>query len=94
MKSQVPFTCRVPGKRAPGFIAIGDMALALAAAGCARGMEPVLPRLAEQVREAITVQRGRKGGTTCPEALQVQTPVLLSLPLQGAPYHPSLSRHK
>jgi hypothetical protein len=48
------------------------MAAALAAAGCARGMEPVLPRLAEQVREAITAQRGRKGAASCPEALQVR----------------------
>lgn len=56
--------------RGPGFVAIGDMALALSAAGCARGMEPVLPRLAEQVREALLAPRNRKG-PPCAEALQV-----------------------
>ena len=37
------------------------MALALAAAGCAAGMEPVLPRLAEQIREAIAAPRKPQG---------------------------------
>ncbi len=61
---------RTPNKRGPGFVAIGDMALALASAGCAARMEPVLPRLAEQLREAIAAPRSRKG-VSCPEALQV-----------------------
>jgi len=34
------------------------------------GMEDVMPRLAEQLREAIAAPRGRKV-TSCPEALQV-----------------------
>ncbi|BDA44527.1 Serine/threonine-protein kinase TOR [Coccomyxa sp. Obi] len=60
---------KTPNKRGPGFVAIGDMALALASAGCAARMEPVLPRLAEQLREAIAAPRSRKG-VSCPEALQ------------------------
>lgn len=47
------------------------MALALASAGCAARMEPVLPRLAEQLREAIAAPRSRRG-VNCPEALQVR----------------------
>lgn len=62
--------CRTPNKRGPGFVAIGDMALSLSLAGCAERMEPVLPRLAEQLREAIAAPRTRKG-VSCPEALQV-----------------------
>lgn len=46
------------------------MALSLSLAGCAERMEPVLPRLAEQLREAIAAPRTRKG-VSCPEALQV-----------------------
>ena len=52
------------------------MALALALAGCAGRMEPVLPRLAEQLREAIAAPRSRKG-VSCPEALQVLIPCCL-----------------
>ena len=46
------------------------MALALADVGCADEMRKVAPRMAEQIREAISAQRGRKG-VFCPEALQV-----------------------
>ncbi len=46
------------------------MALALADVGCADEMRKVAPRMAEQIREAISAQRGRKG-VSCPEALQV-----------------------
>ena len=46
------------------------MALALADVGCADEMRKVAPRMAEQIREAISAQRGRKG-IFCPEALQV-----------------------
>ena len=49
------------------------MALALADVGCADEMRVVAPRIAEQIREAISAQRGRKG-VFCPEALQVQQP--------------------
>ncbi len=62
--------CRTPAKRGPGFTALGDMALALADVGCADEMRKVAPRMAEQIREAISAQRGRKG-VFCPEALQV-----------------------
>ena len=61
---------RTPAKRGPGFIALGDMALALADVGCADEMRKVAPRVAEQIREAVSAQRGRKG-VFCPEALQV-----------------------
>ena len=54
-----------------GFVALGDTASALAAVGCTRGMEAVLPRVADQVREAITAPRGR-ARPHCPEALQVR----------------------
>ena len=54
-----------------GFVALGDTAIALAAVGCTRGMEAVLPRVADQVREAITAPRGR-ARPHCPEALQVR----------------------
>jgi len=47
------------------------MALALADVGCADEMRKVAPRMAEQIREAISAQRGRKG-VFCPEALQVR----------------------
>ena len=67
--------CRTPAKRGPGFIALGDMALALADVGCADEMRVVAPRIAEQIREAISAQRGRKG-VFCPEALQVQQPCM------------------
>ena len=60
---------RTPAKRGPGFIALGDMALALADVGCADEMRKVAPRVAEQIREAVSAQRGRKG-VFCPEALQ------------------------
>lgn len=56
-----------------GFVALGDTATALAAVGCTRGMEAVLPRVAEQVREAITAPRGR-ARPHCPEALQARPP--------------------
>lgn len=46
------------------------MALALAHVGCADEMRKVAPRMAEQIREAVAAQRGRKG-VFCPEALQV-----------------------
>lgn len=62
---------RTPAKRGPGFIALGDMALALADVGCADEMRKVAPRVAEQIREAVSAQRGRKG-VFCPEALQVR----------------------
>ena len=63
--------CRNPGERGVGFVALGDTASALAAVGCTRGMEAVLPRVADQVREAITAPRGR-ARPHCPEALQVR----------------------
>ena len=60
------------------------MALALAAAGCADGMEPVLPRLAEQIREAIAAPRSRKG-PPCVEALQVRVVWAAPVSLRGGP---------
>lgn len=53
-----------------GFTALGEMAMALARVGAESVMGPLLPRVADQIKEAIAV----KGRTrpNCPEALQVQ----------------------
>ena len=69
---KIDLLSRTPAKRGPGFIALGDMALALADVGCADEMRKVAPRVAEQIREAVSAQRGRKG-VFCPEALQVSS---------------------
>ena len=52
-----------------GFTALGEMAMALARVGAESVMGPLLPRVADQIKEAISV----KGRTrpNCPEALQV-----------------------
>ena len=52
-----------------GFTALGEMAMALARVGAEPVMGPLLPRVADQIKEAISV----KGRTrpNCPEALQV-----------------------
>ena len=51
-----------------GFTALGEMAMALAKVGAQSVMGPLLPRVADQIKEAISV----KGRTrpNCPEALQ------------------------
>jgi len=67
-----------------GFVALGDTALALAAVGCTRGMEAVLPRVAEQVRDAIAAPRGR-ARSHCPEALQARPAARRRLAVQASP---------
>jgi hypothetical protein len=75
---------RNPGERGVGFVALGDTALALAAVGCTRGMEAVLPRVAEQVRDAIAAPRGR-ARAHCPEALQARPAARRRLDVQASP---------
>lgn len=53
-----------------GFTALGDMAKALARIGAESVMGPLLPRVADQIKEAIAV-KGR-ARPNCPEALQVK----------------------
>ena len=52
-----------------GFTALGEMAMALARVGAESVMGPLLPRVADQIKEAISV-KGRTR-SNCPEALQV-----------------------
>ena len=51
-----------------GFTALGEMAMALAKVGAHSVMGPLLPRVADQIKEAISV-KGR-ARPNCPEALQ------------------------
>lgn len=52
-------------------------------------MEPVLPRLAEQLREAVAATRGRKGAS-CPEALQCVGVLAEALHAAWKPYAAAL----
>lgn len=51
-----------------GFTALGEMAMSLAKVGAHSVMGPLLPRVADQIKEAISV-KGR-ARPNCPEALQ------------------------
>lgn len=51
-----------------GFTALGEMAMALAKVGAQSVMGPLLPRVGDQIKEAISV-KGR-ARPNCPEALQ------------------------
>ena len=51
-----------------GFTALGEMAMALSKVGAQPVMGPLLPRVADQIKEAISV-KGR-ARPNCPEALQ------------------------
>ena len=64
--SQMTFICA-------GFVALGDMAMALAKAHSAKGMEGCLAAVAAQIREAIAPPAKGRSRTHSPEALNVRT---------------------
>ena len=55
-----------------GFVALGDMAMALAKAHSAKGMESCLDAVAAQIREAIAPPVKGRSRTHSPEALNVR----------------------
>jgi hypothetical protein len=57
-----------------GFVALGDMAMALAKAHSAKGMEGCLDAVAAQIREAIAPPAKGRSRTHSPEALNVRSP--------------------
>ncbi|DBA66640.1 TPA: hypothetical protein ACH3X2_002209 [Trebouxia sp. C0005] len=59
---------KFPSERGVGFTALGEMAMSLAKVGAHSVMGPLLPRVADQIKEAISV-KGR-ARPNCPEALQ------------------------
>lgn len=58
-----------------GFTAIGEMATGLARVRMAHGLQSFTPRIAEQIKEAISAKNRSKN--SCPEALQVPLSVTL-----------------
>ncbi|KAK9806315.1 hypothetical protein WJX72_010074 [[Myrmecia] bisecta] len=75
---------KTPGERGAGFMALGDMAMALVAVGCGAQLGPVLPKVADQIREAITVKgRSRPGAA---DALQCVGVLAVALRGQWKPY--------